>query len=75
MSVTIQLIIVIIIGIAAFGYSIYKIINMVKKRNRSMSPCCNCDISCKAREIKMKNPNKNAKSEKINREILHNQKI
>lgn len=52
MSATVQLVIVIAIGVVAFGYVIYKIVNMVRKRNEPVSPCCSCDIPCKAREIK-----------------------
>lgn len=53
MSASIQLWIVIALVAIAFGYAIYKVVNMVRRRNEPTSACCGCDIPCKAREIKM----------------------
>lgn len=52
MSAAVQLVIVIIVGIVAFGYAIFKIVNMVRRRNEPASPCAGCDVPCKIREIK-----------------------
>lgn len=52
MSATVQFWIVIVCVAIAFGYAIYKAVNMVRNRNASSSPCCSCDIPCKARELK-----------------------
>lgn len=53
MSAIVQLWIVVACVTIAFGLAIYKTVNMVRKRNEEPSPCCGCDIPCKAREIKL----------------------
>lgn len=54
MSAAVQFWIVIGVVAVAMAYTIYKIINMVRNRKEAASPCCGCDIPCKARELKQK---------------------
>ncbi len=52
MSVTIQTVIVGIIGIGVIAYLMGKIVRRVRHRNDSQSACCGCDTPCSLKEIK-----------------------